>query len=181
MTAPDRPMDLKLQRPGSICQSTEASFAAGDTIYSALVRDGGSLVRLDWSAAGWPGPPDNTLAWWRSIVPEVEEKGIQLAPVDILLETLEALGSEPNEAPLRYLLALQLVRRRVLRFADPAEPAAAGQEKQPAADGQAAETVVFSCRRRDCDYTVVVAVPEPAERQAVEERLAGLLWSGGEA
>ena len=173
-------MDLKLQRPGSSCQSTEASFVAGDTIYSALVRDGGSLLRLDWSAAAWPGPPDNTLAWWRSVVPEAEEKGVQLAPVDILLDTLEALGSEPDDAPLRYLLALQLVRRRVLRFADPAEPAT-GQEEEPGGDDQALETVVFSCRRRDCDFTVVVAVPEPAERQAVEERLAGLLWSGGEA
>jgi hypothetical protein len=41
--------------------------------------------------------------------------------------------------------------------------------------------MAFSCRRRDCDYTVVVAVPEPADREVVEERLANLLWSGGEA
>jgi hypothetical protein len=174
-------MDLKLQRPGTVCQATEAVFAPGDTIYSAVVRDGGGLVRLDWSATAWSGPPKNTLAWWRSIVPEPEEKGIQLAPVDILLDTLEALGTEPDEAPLRYLLALQLVRRRVLRFAEPAVAATAEQANRSGADRQAAETVAFSCRRRDCDYTVVVAVPAPADRQAVEERLAGLLWSGGEA
>jgi len=174
-------MDLKLQRPGSVCQVTEAAFVPGDTIYSAVVRDGGSLVRRDWSAAAWAGPPEGTLAWWRSIVPEPEAKGVQLAPVDILLDTLEALGTEPDEAPLRYLLALQLVRRRVLRFAEPAAVATAEQPNRPGADPQVPETMAFSCRRRDCDYTVVVAVPEPADREVVEERLASLLWSGGEA
>ena len=174
-------MDLKLQRPGSSCQRTEVTFGAGDTIYSALVREDGNLVRFDWSAAAWSGPPDNTLAWWRSVVPEAEEKGVKLAPVDILLDTLEALGSEPNEAPLRYLLALQLVRRRVLRFADSAETAAAEQKEELSRDDKAVGAVVFSCRRRGCDFTVAVAVPEPSERQAVEERLAELLWSGGEA
>jgi len=174
-------MDLKLQRPGSSCQRTEETFVAGDTIYSALVREDGSLVRLDWSAAAWSGPPDNTLAWWRSVVPAAEEKGVKLAPVDILLDTLEALESEPSEASLRYLLALQLVRRRVLRFADSVETAAVELGEEPGRDDEAVGSVVFSCRRRGCDFTVMVAIPEPSERQAVEERLAGLLWSGGEA
>jgi hypothetical protein len=169
-------MDLKLQRPGSVCQGTAAAFTPGDIIYSALVREGGSLVRLDWSAAAWSEPPDGTLAWWRSIVPEREENGVQLAPVDILLDTLEALAIDPAEATLRYLLALQLVRRRVLRFAEPAMTTESDQGDRPGA-----ETVTFSCRRRDCDYTVGVAVPEPADLRAVEERLASLLWSGGEA
>lgn len=174
-------MDLKLQRPGSVCQGTEAAFCPGDTIYSALVRDGGSLARLDWSAAAWAGPPEHTLAWWRSIVPQPDEKGVQLAPVDILLDILETLGSEPNEAPLRYLLALQLVRRRVLRFAEPAVTTAEEQGDLSGADSQAAKTVAFTCRRRDCDYAVAIAVPEPTQRQAVEDQLAALLWSGGEA
>ncbi len=174
-------MDLKLQRPGSVCQGTAAAFAPGDTIYSALVREGGSLVRRDWSAAAWPEPPDGTLAWWRSIVPEPEEKGVQLAPVDILLDTLEALATDPAEATLRYLLALQLVRRRVLRFAEPATTTEPDQEDRSVGTTPVAETVTFSCRRRDCDYTVGVAVPEPADLRVVEERLASLLWSGGEA
>lgn len=174
-------MDLKLQRPGSVCQATDAAFGPGDTIYSALIRDGGSLIRRDWSAAAWPGPPEGTLAWWRSVVPEPEAQGDQLAPVDVLLDTLEALAGDPTEAPLRYLLALQLVRRRVLRFAEPAHADPDQDNAAAAGERDASATQSFTCRRRDRDYAVVVATPDPADREVVESRLAGLLWSGGEA
>jgi hypothetical protein len=42
------------------------------------------------------------------------------------------------------------------------------------------ETVAFFCRRRECDYLVVVANPSPEEQVGIEEQLASLLWSGGE-
>ncbi len=174
-------MDLKLQRPGPACQATGLSLHPGEPIYSALVRADGSLLRQDWSAAAWTGPPDGTLAWWKSIVPEPAAKSGQFAPVDVLLDTLEGLAADPAAASLRYLLALQLVRRRVLRFAD---AAGGGVEpgKTPAdAAGDPPQTIVFMCRRRDCEYAVVAAAPPADERLAVEERLAGLLWSGGEA
>lgn len=177
----DTAMDLKLQRPAAACHETSEPFAPGDLMYSALVRDASGLVRYDWSAGAWSGPPSETLAWWRSVVPNRPENVVSLAPVDVLLDTLEAIGGQPDELPFRYLLALQLVRRRILRFADVPIESDAVRSGHSMVNGRELETVTFFCRRRDCNYVVNVAHPTAEERTILEEQLASLLWSGGEA
>ena len=171
-------MDLKIQRPSPTCKTSGSEFKAGDLMFSALVREEGRLVRHDWSHEAWAGAPDETLAWWRSVVPEQENEGVSLAPVEALLDILESLADQPEEASLRYLLALQLLRRKVLRFGDsPSEGDADGDDKRERTD----EVVSLVCRRRDCEYKVVAVMPEAEERAVLEERLAALLWSGGES
>ena len=111
-------------------------------------------------------------------MPEQEDGGVSLAPVEALLDTLESLADQPEEASLRYLLALQLIRRRVLRFAE-----SSSQEETETSDicDREDEVVSLVCRRRDCEYEVVAVMPEAEEHAALEERLAALLWSGGES
>ncbi|MBL6910274.1 MAG: hypothetical protein ISR34_07630 [Pirellulales bacterium] len=171
-------MDLKIQRPSPTCKETGSEFKAGDVMFSALVREEGRLIRHDWSHDAWAGAPDETLAWWRSVVPEQEDGGVSLAPVEALLDTLESLADQPEEASLRYLLALQLIRRRVLRFAE-----SSSQEETETSDicDREDEVVSLVCRRRDCEYEVVAVMPKAEEHAALEERLASLLWSGGES
>ena len=159
-------MDLKLHRPQTACARTGRGFAAGEIFYSALVR-GAGLDRLDVAAEAWSGPPEGTIAWWRSRYPEAGEAGPALAPVDALLDALEGLEEDGDE-PLRYLLALELTRRRVLRIVDDRD---AGQDD---------EELVVTCRRRGRDYRVRVVSPAEAAAAGVEDRLAALLWSGGD-
>jgi hypothetical protein len=163
-------MDLSLRRPNACCRTSGRQFAAGETIYSALARTEGGLERFDYGSEAWQGPPENTLAWWRSAYPERESDAQMLAPVDVLLDVLEQLDGLQDEAPLRYLLALELVRRRTLRMVD-----------RPTADRPTEEVLQLTCRRRESEYLVVVATPPPATIAAVQARLTGLLWSGGEA
>jgi hypothetical protein len=161
-------MDFRLHCPQAACASTGRPFVAGEILYSALVRAAGSLDRVDVSADAWQGPPEDTIAWWRSIYPAAGEAGPILAPVDVLLDALDGL-EDAGDAPLRYLLALQLVRRRVLRIVD--ESGAT----------QAADEVVFTCRKRGRDYRVRTITAAEAAADGVESRLAALLWSGGAA
>lgn len=162
-------MDIKLHRPRGTCAVTGRGLVAGESFYSALVRAPGGLDRLDVAAEAWTGPPDKTLAWWRSAYPAAGSTGPELAPVDVLLDVLEELEGRPADAPLRYLLALQLVRRRALRIVDEPEGSGTGGE------------LVLACRKRDREYRVCVAPPVPADAADVEERLTALLWSGGAA
>jgi hypothetical protein len=161
-------MDLKLHRPQGVCAKSGRPFAAGELFYSTLVRTGGRLDRLDIDAEAWDGPPPGAIAWWRSQYPAATETAPTLAPIDVLLDALESLG-EPGDEPLRYLLALQLVRRRVLRIVD--DPAAA-----PGTD-----ELRVACRRRDREYRIRSVGPPAAGADEVEQRLAALLWSGGAA
>jgi hypothetical protein len=155
-------MDLKLQRPQTQCAATGRAFVAGDLVCSALVRRNGTIERVDVAAEAWGGPPADAVAWWRCRHPAVQDAGREPAPADALLDALEALEDSPDE-PLRYLLALQLVRRRVLRMQDVREV-----HDDP-------DVLVLGCRRRGRDYRVRVAAIDDA---GVEERLAALLWSG---
>jgi hypothetical protein len=162
-------MDLKLHRPRGACAVSGRPFVAGEPFFSALVRGGGGLDRLDVAAEAWAGPPDGTLAWWRSAYPPADATGPELAPVDVLLDVLEELEGREDDAPLRYLLALQLVRRRALRIVDAAaEPANAGELR-------------VACRKRDREYRVRIVPPAEATAAGVEQRLMTLLWSGGAA
>ena len=167
-------MELKLHRPHAACAKTGQTFAAGEPLVSALVRSEGRLDRCDYAAAAWDSPPANTLVWWRSTYPAATVAGGQLAPADVLLDVLEELAGSEADATLRYLVTLELVRRRVLRFVDRPTDAAR-------ANGPAAQNLIVSCRKRDREYCVRMVSPEEATAPGVEERLTALLWSGGAA
>jgi hypothetical protein len=160
-------MDYTFHRPQPVCRRTGRGFAVGETFFSALVRGESGLERVDVAAEAWDGPPPNTVAWWQARQSVAADTGPTLAPVEVLLDALEALDDDPAEAVLRYLLALQLVRRRALRI------------EGDTADADAADrAIVFSCRRRDRDYRLRPVGVEEAADPAVSARLTALLWSG---
>lgn len=166
-------MDFKLHRPRAACVATGRPFAAGEAMVSALVRSEGGLDRRDYAADGWAGPPEGTLAWWRSTYPVDPAAGVELAPAEVLLDVVEELEEQGGEdaAVIRYLVVLELLRRRAVRLVDrPDEsPGAVGPE------------LVVACRRRHREYRVREVAPAAATAPGVEERLAALLWTGGEA
>ena len=86
---------------------------------------------------------------------------------------LEQLDGRPEDAALRYLLALQLVRRRVLRIVD--------RPTGDAGDRPAGDELLLACRKRETEYRVPVVPPGQAAAAGIEERLSALLWSGGAA
>ncbi len=175
---PRSPMEPKIHRPQAQCSRTGRPFQPGDVIISTLVRSPEGLERTDTLATAWAGAAEKSVAWWRSTYPKPDSTGAVLAPNDVLLDLVEQLEGQESEAPLRYLLALQLVRRRVLRFVDqPAQTAPPADAPPP----PEAEPLRLACRKRDCEYLVKVAPPEPATAAAVEARLAALLWSGDAA
>lgn len=157
-------MDLKLHRPQSICSRTGRGLAAGECFFSALVRGPDGVDRIDVAAEAWDGPPEGAVAWWKSVCPAPSTAGPTLAPVDVLLDALEGLEGDASDEAVRYLLALQLVRRRALKLEGPAEE-----------DGDA---IVFSCRRRDCEYRIGQVDTAALADPQIAARLTTLLWSG---
>jgi hypothetical protein len=171
-------MELKLHRPHAACAETGRPFVAGEPLVSALVRLEGRLDRCDYAAAAWAGPPAHTLAWWRSTFPATTSAGTTLAPADILLDVLEELEGREGETALRYLVAIELVRRRVLRFVDRPQN---DNSNEQAADGPVQPDLILACRKRDREYRVRAVSARQATAPGVEERLTSLLWSGGAA
>ena len=138
--------------------------------YSVLEVRGADVVRKDYCGEAWTGPPANAFGWWKSRIPEPSAKKIKLAPNDVLLELFDELADRPEQLDLRYVLALLLIRRRVLRLDAPCDALAA----KPA-DDAATECMMVYCPKRDAAYELQVAMPAPARIDEIQQQLSELL------
>jgi len=161
------PMDFDLQRCSRHCAATERELSPGELYYSALVEHGEAVERLDYSQQGWNGPPEGTVAWWKSHIPERASKKKRWAPNEVMLRFFEELDSKKDEPQsrddMRYVLGLLLVRRRVLR------------QEESESDEQGNEVLVLYCPRRDATYRLPTAMPDAARINEIQEELARLL------
>jgi hypothetical protein len=147
------------------CAVTGRELQPGEMFYSALMADGGNLVRHDYSVEAWQGPPEKAVGWWKSQLPAREGTQVHWAPNDVMLDLLEELASDPTRADMRYVLALLLVRRRVCRLVET-------DRSQP---GQ--EQLVLFCPRREQEYRVNVSTPSQERIKQIQEELARLLFA----
>lgn len=155
-------MDFEIQRSTRHCASTGREFTPGEEFFSVLVEEGESWVRYDYSREAWHGPPENAVGFWKSQASGLETRRKARAPNDVMLQFFEDLESLPERQDMRYLLALLLIRRRVLRLDDTEH------------DPQGREVLVLYCPRRDAVFRVPVVVPDESRSQALQEELSKL-------
>jgi hypothetical protein len=158
-------MDYEVQRCTRRCARTDRELRPGEDFYSTLAAEGAELVRHDYTAEAWEGPPPDAIGWWKSRMPTPHAKQAQLAPNDVILDLFEQLAEQPEKQDMRYVLTLLLVRRRVMRL----------EEHQRDAAGR--ESVVVYCPRREATYTVSVAMPDQARAEQIQQELARLLFA----
>jgi hypothetical protein len=158
-------MDFEVQRCTRRCAATGRELATGEEFFSSVVAEGARLVRRDYSSAAWSGPPPDAIAWWKSQIPGLQTRRQHWAPNDVMLQLFDELEPRPDQQDLRYVLALLLVRRRVMRLED--------TERDP----QGGETVVLYCPRRAETYRVPAISPDPLRVAAIQDELAKLLQS----
>lgn len=106
--------EYSIHRSQRRCQQTDRAFAPGESYYSVVLARGSELVRLDLSRDVWTGPPVGTVGWWLSRMPTKALGKPTPAPASVLIQALETLVEDPSQQELAYLLALTLVRRRIL-------------------------------------------------------------------
>ena len=160
-------IDFEIQRCSRRCAATEREFVAGEECFSALVPEGGAVVRKDFCAAAWQGPPENSVGWWKTTIVDNQAGRMFWAPNDVMLNYFERLLEDPTAEDARYVLALLLVRRRVLRVE--------GHEK----DAQGREVIVLHCGRNEAQYRVAEVMPTPERAAAIQQQLSELLQTHG--
>lgn len=118
-----------ISRSTGRCAATGREFALGEAMVVALVEVEGreDLQRLDYSAAAWaegarPGMGQaagmTLFASWRGAYQPGDTKKKLLLGDDELLDLFEQLAAsdQPRQRAFRYVLALLLVRRRILVY-----------------------------------------------------------------
>lgn len=106
--------EYPITRTSRRCHLGQRPLEPGERYYSALVMQGEAMVRIDVAAEHWTGPPEESLGWWRCRMPEANARQLRPAPAGVLLDSLTELLKHPEQASLAYLLALLLIRRRIL-------------------------------------------------------------------
>ncbi len=160
--------DFEVQRCTRQCAKTDRALKPGETYYTVLRVEGADVVRYDYSAEAWEGPPEEALGWWTAEIPTKDANRLHWAPNDVMLDMFEQLEKEPDQHDMRFVLALLLVRRRVLRLEDTQY------------DEANRERMVLFCPRRDTTYEVLSVIPTKERQQAIQEDLAQLLVGGPE-
>jgi hypothetical protein len=106
--------EYAIQRSSRKCYRNNRPLEPGERYISAIVQKGSELVRRDFGLDAWSGPDEETVGWWKTSIPSNKAAGKTLAPPRVLVDTLEALLETPGQESLAYLLALLLIRRRIL-------------------------------------------------------------------
>jgi hypothetical protein len=162
-------MDYDLERCSRRCAISGRELSPGEDFFSALVMSGRGAARIDYAAEAWSGPPEGALGWWKSRLPLPEEKPKKAwAPAELMLDLFDRLGEMPDRADARFVLALLLVRRRVLRIE---ESEHFGEQ----------ERLLLSCPRRHAEYEVIAAAPDEERAHEIQAELETLLQTEASA
>ena len=162
-------------KPSRVCSVSGKAFEQGDVVYSFLCEESGEIKRYDLCAEAKRSfaPPGVLLAQWKSKAGVESEKARQakLAPNDALTSLFVSLANKPEQAALRYMLALLLTRRRVFRFELDEENRLATSD---ASDRNEDAIYVYS-PREETGYVVPVVVMDAKQTVEVQAKLLELL------
>ncbi|MFM9996570.1 MAG: hypothetical protein ACKVU4_12315 [Phycisphaerales bacterium] len=173
----------EIARPTGVCAATGRAIAPGEPFVAVLVEAGSageeSLQRRDYHAESWADgavlaelkPAPRVLGHWRAVMPEPNASGRTIiddeALADLFEQSLDEGGGgddDPSRASFRFVLALLLVRRKLLK---------------PAGSSEGALVLRWA---RDGDRATPFEVPDPgmdgARIAQAAERLSAVLLGG---
>lgn len=156
--------EFSIHRSSRKCHKGDRPFEPGERYYSAVLQRGSELVRQDFSKEHWHGPPEKTVGWWVNQMPAKRTGKRTLAPTMVLLDALEKLCEQPEDSDLAYLLAVLLIRRRLLTE----------QQIEPAEDDPNHLHLNHSSNGRE--FLVPVSMPTPDRVETLHQKLIELLY-----
>jgi len=135
--------DYQIQPNTRHCAATGRELRPGEKFYSVLLQEGGKLIRQDYAAEAWRGPPEAAFSFWCGRVPAAEQGRKLPIDDDLLADCFQRLEghAEPAQMNFRYVVALLLMRRKRFRF-----------EEARVEDGQ--EVLRMRCARTGAQYDV---------------------------
>lgn len=145
------------------CAATGRILSPGEEIISALIQEGGKLRRMDFAAEAWPPDGVKIVAWWRTRVPAKTGGPAPRPKPATLLEIFDQVIASRDQPDLAYVLALALLRRRVLKW----EGETASEEGNP--------LILLSHPKTGRLYQIRAIVPEDKRQAELEELLRSFL------
>lgn len=141
--------EYRVSRCTRQCHALKRPLAEGEWYYSVVTESDEEFKRHDYSLESWQGPPEGAIGWWKNRMPRSDEKKMVLAPPEVLIDLLRQMAAFPEKAKTRYLLALMLLRKRLVRPA--ANPPEQTMCVEVIADGSTIEVEMVSITKSEAE------------------------------
>lgn len=112
------PSEWQVGRPGETCVVCGRPFQVEERYFSALIDRGSEFERRDYCSGCWQRERPRVFSFWRTRRLPPEKQPRALFDEDVVLNLFLRLegADEPSKVNLRYIVALMLMRKRILKF-----------------------------------------------------------------
>ena len=118
-------MDWNIAKSQYRCTNCDREFAEEDPYYSVLFDTGAGFERKDFCPRCWAAPDnqdrDRTFSFWKTEVPRADRPKKIFVDDAVIFDFFERLAPEEGQSlkrNFRYILALMLMRKKILKFND---------------------------------------------------------------
>lgn len=110
--------DWEIKKTLGQCFGTETPFKVGQDYYAALVETEQGLQRRDYSIDYWNEHHPAVFCFWKSRMPNPEQKKKLFIDDEMLMAFFDRLAEEtdPEKVNFRFVLTLILMRKRKLKY-----------------------------------------------------------------
>lgn len=110
--------DFEISRPTGKCCVTNLAFEEEQEFFTVVVETETRLERRDYSLDAWTGPPEGALCYYKTRMPKRNQPKRLLVDDSALVSFFKALAdaAHPTKQRFRFVLALILLRKRLLKY-----------------------------------------------------------------
>ncbi|MBN2312594.1 MAG: hypothetical protein JXM79_01605 [Sedimentisphaerales bacterium] len=112
--------DWDINKPLGQCFGTSRIIEPGEEYFGALVKTEEGLQRRDFCAEYWESEKPDVFCYWKTKLPHPDQKKQLFVDDQMLMAFFERLEkeTEPEKINFRFVLALILMRKRILKYDD---------------------------------------------------------------
>jgi hypothetical protein len=112
--------EWEINKPLGQCYGTERKIESGEEYFAALVETEEGLQRRDFCSDYWESQKPDVFCYWKTRLPEPGQKKQLFVDDQMLMAFFERLEkeTEPEKINFRFVLALILMRKRILKYDD---------------------------------------------------------------
>jgi hypothetical protein len=110
----------QVQRTAGRCAGTDRPLVPGEEYYAALIDTPAGFERRDYCCQYWQEHSPQVYSFWKTRMPLPNQKKKLFVDDGVLINFFERLGDEkePLKVNFRFVLALILMRKRLLKYED---------------------------------------------------------------
>ena len=110
--------DWQISKPIGVCSGTSKEFQPGEEYFAALVETENGLERRDFTIDYWQNNRPQVFCYWKTRLPDTNEKKPVFIDDDMLMSFFERLENETDQEKInfRFVLTLILMRKRKLKY-----------------------------------------------------------------